>query len=76
MRPGLLTDERGTGKVLIADKVERGEIPRDDVAAVLLAVLGADNTVGKTFELRARRHADRRGGRLRVMRHALRHGHR
>src|SRR5688572_21778368 len=51
VRPGLLTDERGSGKVLIADKVERDEIPRDDVAAVLFAVLGADNTVGKTFEL-------------------------
>ena len=51
VRPGMLTDDPGTGRVLIADKVDHDEIPRDDVAAVLLAVLGAGNTVGKTFEL-------------------------
>jgi hypothetical protein len=26
-------------------------VPRDDVAATLLAVLQLDNTIGKTFEL-------------------------
>jgi uncharacterized protein YbjT (DUF2867 family) len=31
--------------------VERGQIPRDDVAAVLVAVLETPKTVGKTFEL-------------------------
>ena len=51
VRPGGLTDDPGTGSVHIADKVDRGDISRDDVAAVVLAVLGADNTVGKTFEL-------------------------
>lgn len=30
---------------------EGGEVPRADVAAVLAAVLEADNTIGKTFDL-------------------------
>jgi uncharacterized protein YbjT (DUF2867 family) len=51
VRPGLLTDEPGTGRVKAAESVDRGEIPRDDVAATLLAVLDADNTIGKTFNL-------------------------
>ncbi|MBA2507661.1 MAG: NAD-dependent dehydratase, partial [Nocardioidaceae bacterium] len=33
------------------DSVERGDIPRDDVAAVLLAVLEAPDTSGKVLEL-------------------------
>jgi uncharacterized protein YbjT (DUF2867 family) len=51
VRPGLLTDDAGTGRVDAGPDVSRGEIPRDDVAAVLLAVLDADNTIGKTFNL-------------------------
>jgi hypothetical protein len=31
--------------------VGRGEIPRDDVAAVLLASLHTPSTIGKTFEV-------------------------
>ena len=34
-----------------AESVERGKIPRDDVAGVLAATLKADNTIGKTFEV-------------------------
>jgi uncharacterized protein YbjT (DUF2867 family) len=48
VRPGHLTDEPGTGRVHLDRHVERGEIPRDDVAAVLAAVLhtpGLDNVV-------------------------------
>jgi uncharacterized protein YbjT (DUF2867 family) len=51
VRPGRLTDDPGTGKVQAAKSVERGEIPRDDVAAVLVAVLETPKTIGKTFEL-------------------------
>ena len=51
VRPGALTDDAGTGRVSIAQHLERSEIPRDDVAAVLFAVLGADNTIGKDFDL-------------------------
>jgi uncharacterized protein YbjT (DUF2867 family) len=39
VRPGRLTDEAGTGSVRIETAPFRGEIPRDDVAAVLVAVL-------------------------------------
>ena len=51
VRPGSLTDDAGTGRVTIAEKVDRGEVPRDDVAAVLAAVLTAPNTIGKAFGL-------------------------
>jgi len=51
IRPGLLTDEPGTGLVTAAASVPRGPIPRDDVAATLVAVLDAPSTIGATFEL-------------------------
>ena len=52
VRPGTLTDGRGTGLVAAAPSLgRRGEIPRDDVAATLLETLAAGNTIGKTFEL-------------------------
>jgi uncharacterized protein YbjT (DUF2867 family) len=51
VRPGGLTDDPRTGRVSVGTGLERGEIPRDDVAAVVLAVLEAPGTVGKTFEL-------------------------
>jgi uncharacterized protein YbjT (DUF2867 family) len=51
VRPGLLTDEAGTGKVTIASETGRGSIPRQDVAAVLVALLDAPETGGQTFEL-------------------------
>lgn len=51
VRPGRLTDEAGTGRVQIAESTGRGEIPRADVAAVLLAALDDPGTAGRTFEL-------------------------
>jgi nucleoside-diphosphate-sugar epimerase len=39
VRPGRLTDEPGTGRVTLGHGVERGDVPRDDVAAVLAEVL-------------------------------------
>ena len=39
LRPGSLTDDPGTGRVTLAPSVERGSVPRDDVAAVLVALL-------------------------------------
>jgi uncharacterized protein YbjT (DUF2867 family) len=51
VRPGILTDDPGTGRLRAAESVERGEIPRDDVAAVLLAVLDTPSTIGVTFEV-------------------------
>lgn len=51
MRPGHLTNAPGTGRVTIADDTGRGDIPREDVAAVLLAVLDTPSTAGQMFEL-------------------------
>jgi nucleoside-diphosphate-sugar epimerase len=51
VRPGGLTDEPGTGRVFAAAEGERGQIPREDVAAVLAAVLSNDASVGKRFEV-------------------------
>src|SRR3954453_3941895 len=50
VRPGRLTDEPGTGRVTLAHGVDRGDVPRDDVAAVLLALLDAGKT-GEVVEL-------------------------
>jgi uncharacterized protein YbjT (DUF2867 family) len=51
VRPGRLTDDPPTGKVQIGERLDRAEIPRADVAAVLAAVLEAGNTIGKTFDV-------------------------
>jgi uncharacterized protein YbjT (DUF2867 family) len=51
VRPGLLTNDPGTGRVISAEKTGRGSIPREDVAAVLLAVLDTAGTGGQTFEV-------------------------
>jgi uncharacterized protein YbjT (DUF2867 family) len=51
VRPGGLTNDEGTGMVDAGAAVQRSEIPRDDVAAVLAEVLSADNTIGKAFNL-------------------------
>ena len=54
VRPGRLTDDEGTGLVEVAPSLgRRGAIPRDDVAATLLACLDIETTIGKTFELLA-----------------------
>jgi uncharacterized protein YbjT (DUF2867 family) len=51
VRPGRLTDSPGSGRVRLGRRVGRGEISRDDVAAVLAAVLHEPATAGATFEL-------------------------
>jgi uncharacterized protein YbjT (DUF2867 family) len=52
VRPGRLTDDPGTGLIEAAPRLERsGEIPRDDVAATLLACLDDSGTIGKEFDL-------------------------
>jgi nucleoside-diphosphate-sugar epimerase len=51
VRPGGLTDEPARGLVSAGQGVGRGKIPRADVAATLAAVLHADATIGKTFNL-------------------------
>jgi uncharacterized protein YbjT (DUF2867 family) len=51
VRPGRLTDDPGTGLVRLAPGLPRGEIPRDDVAEVLMAVLDQPGTAGLTLDL-------------------------
>lgn len=54
LRPGSLTDEPGTGRVLLAPPpVGRGDVTRDDTAAVLVALLDTPATAGRILELRA-----------------------
>jgi uncharacterized protein YbjT (DUF2867 family) len=50
IRPGALTDEPGTGEISLAEKLDRGEIPRADVAALLAAVLDEPATIGRQWE--------------------------
>ena len=49
VRPGRLTNDPGTSRVLAGPDVERDDVTRDDVAAVLVGVLDEPRTVGKTF---------------------------
>ena len=51
VRPGRLTDDPGSGRVEVAPRLERGSIPRADVAAVLLTCLDVENTIGRDFDL-------------------------
>ncbi len=51
LRPGGLTDDPGTGKVQLGERLEYGQVTRDDVAAVIAECLRADNTIGKAFDL-------------------------
>ncbi|MET9021389.1 SDR family oxidoreductase [Actinopolymorpha sp. NPDC004070] len=51
LRPGILTDDPGTGLVRLAPRVDRGSVSRDDVAAVLAALLDSPATAGMVLEL-------------------------
>ena len=51
LRPGRLTDDPATGRVTLAPSVPPGAVSRDDVAAVLVALLDAPATAGRVLEL-------------------------
>lgn len=51
LRPGRLTDAEGIGTVHLEPSVPRGSVPRDDVAAILVALLDEPGTIGLTLEL-------------------------
>ena len=53
VEPGRLTDDAATGRVTVGapGSVDYGEIPRDDVAAVLVALLDAPTTARTSFDL-------------------------
>ncbi|MDX2373770.1 SDR family oxidoreductase [Psychrobacter sp. PP-21] len=50
VQPGALKERAGTGKITIND-TSSGENAIEDVATTLAAVLTADNTIGKVFNL-------------------------
>ena len=51
LRPGMLTNDAGTGQVRLSVSTGRGPIPRDDVAATLLERLDTPASAGLTLEL-------------------------
>jgi uncharacterized protein YbjT (DUF2867 family) len=52
VKPGHLTDAPGSGRVQVSrTSGRRADVPRDDVALVLLECLHAPNTIGVEFEL-------------------------
>jgi len=51
VRPGGLTDDAATGLVTLGDTVERGSIPREEVAAFITAALYDPRTIGHAWEL-------------------------
>ena len=52
VRPGQLTNDEGTGKVALSERLEEfGKIPRQDVARVLLAVLDSETTSNRVFDV-------------------------
>ena len=51
IRPGRLTDGPPTGLVALGPDLERGEVPRADVAAVLAAVIDTGGGIGAQWDL-------------------------
>ena len=51
LRPGGLTDDAPTGLVTLAETVDRAQIPRADVAAVIVAALDEPATINRQWEL-------------------------
>ncbi|MFC4386218.1 SDR family oxidoreductase [Gracilibacillus marinus] len=51
IHPGALTNDPGTGNVTLASKVERGEVPREDIAKVIYESLKHPSTIGKRFQV-------------------------
>ena len=50
VRPGGLTDDAGTGQVTVGTTVERGSIPRADVAEIIATALIEGTAVKTQFE--------------------------
>ena len=51
LRPGRLTNDPATGTVTLGESVPPGAVTRDDVAAVLVALLDRPDTAGRVYEL-------------------------
>jgi nucleoside-diphosphate-sugar epimerase len=53
LRPGGLTDDPGTGRIRLDTAPFRGQVTRDDVAAVLVGVLGDPRAAGRILYVNA-----------------------
>jgi len=51
IHPGALTNDEPTGNVELAETVGRNDVPRADIAKVILATLQNDSTIGKAFQI-------------------------
>ena len=51
VRPGRLTDDPATGAVELGPDIEKGDVPRADVAAVLAEVLDTGAGIGKQWDV-------------------------
>lgn len=51
VRPGGLTNEKGVGKVSIAENLPRATVTREDVARTVLGTLAEKNTYKRSFDL-------------------------
>lgn len=51
IRPGGLLNEPGNGNVRVGDSIEKGTIPREDVARTILASLTNEATFNRSFDL-------------------------
>jgi len=56
LRPGALSQAAGNGHVTLSARVGRGSVPREDVAAVLVALLDEPRTAGLSLDLVSGRH--------------------
>lgn len=51
LKPGRLTNDPGTGKVTLGSGLDRGEIPREDVASAVAQIIAHPGTAGHEFDL-------------------------
>jgi uncharacterized protein YbjT (DUF2867 family) len=51
VRPGSLTDGPATDRIRVGKRLPGGQIARADVAALIVALLPADSTIGAQFEV-------------------------
>ena len=51
IRPGGLLNTPASGKVSLAENLERGSISREDVALTIVALLNAENTYRQSYDL-------------------------
>lgn len=51
LKPGRLTDDAGSGLVAIEESLPPGEVPREDVAAVIAEILELPETTGAILDL-------------------------